>query len=249
MSYRPRLNKYVYDFIKNHKNSNVCGIISDTHYPFAHKNHLNFLYETFNKFQVNRVVHIGDLVDGSKWNFWSKNAEMPNGSKEAALAQKDIDKLFKMFPEGDLTLGNHDQLLSSQMMDHQIPKKFYKPFEDAWNFPKGWRTHEHIEIDNVLYIHGTGKSGANASTALMTDYRQSVVSGHTHSAGGVSYRASYKDLTFGLNVGCLIDVDSMAYNYGKHFSKKPTLGCGIVIDGKAGFFIPMDLGSKISYNK
>ena len=101
MSHRPRLDKYTYEFINYHKNSNVIGIISDTHYPFAKKEdkngygHLQFLYETFNKFQGNRIIHIGDLVDGSKWNFWSKNAELPNGSKEAELAQKDIDKLFK----------------------------------------------------------------------------------------------------------------------------------------------------------
>ena len=106
-----------------------------------------------------------------------------------------------------------------------------------------------MEIDNVLYIHGTGKSGVNASVSFMTDYRQSVVSGHTHSSGGVNYRASYKDLTFALNVGALINTNHIAFHYGRHFSKKPTLGCGIVVDGKHGFFIPMDLGSKISYTK
>ena len=181
MSFRPRLSKYVYDFINNHKRSNVVGIISDTHYPFAHKDHLSFLYETFNKFQVNRIVHIGDLIDGAAWNMWEKDAEMPSGSKEAEMAQKDVNKLFKTFGAGDLTMGNHDQLISRRMLKHSIPKKFYKTFEEAWNFPKTWKTHDHIEIDNVLYLHGTGKSGQNATLSFMQDYRQSVVSGHTHS--------------------------------------------------------------------
>ena len=44
-----------------------------------------------------------------------------------------------------------------------------------------------------------------------------------------------------------IDVDAMAFSYGKNFPKKPTLGCGVVLDGgKTALFIPMDLGSKIS---
>ena len=247
MSYRPRLNKHTYEFINYHKNSNVVGIISDTHYPFAHPKHLQFLYETFNKFQVNRIVHIGDIVDGSAWNMWEKSAEMPSGSKEAEMAQKDMDKLFKMFPNGDLTMGNHDELINRRMLKHSIPQKFYKTFSESWNFPKGWKTHTHIEIDNVMYLHGTGKSGVNASVSFMQDYRQSVVTGHTHSSGGINYRASYKELCFALNVGCLIDVDNMAFAYGKHFSKKPTLGCGIVVEGKHGFFIPMDLGTKITY--
>ena len=246
MSYRPRLNKHTYEFINYHKNSNVVGIISDTHYPFAHPKHLQFLYETFNKFQVNRIVHIGDIVDGSAWNMWEKSAEMPSGSKEAEMAQKDMDKLFKMFPNGDLTMGNHDELINRRMLKHSIPQKFYKTFSESWNFPKGWKTHTHIEIDNVMYLHGTGKSGVNASVSFMQDYRQSVVTGHTHSSGGINYRASYKELCFALNVGCLIG-SGLAFAYGKHFSKKPTLGCGIVVEGKHGFFIPMDLGTKITY--
>ena len=255
MSIGPRLNKYVYQFINSHKRSNVVGIISDTHYPFAKKpdkngyGHLEFLYETFNKFNVNRIIHIGDLIDGAAWNMWETNPEQPSGSKEAELAQQDIDKLFKMFPKGDLMMGNHDQLVNRRMLKHCIPKKFYKTFEESWNFPKGWRTHDYLEIDDVLYLHGTGKSGQNASLSFMQDYRQSVVTGHTHSSGGINYRASYKDLTFALNVGCLIDTNNIAFHYGKNFSKKPTLGCGIVVDGKHGFFIPMDLGKKIIYKK
>ena len=249
MSYRPRLNKYVYEFLNYHKRSNVVGIISDTHFPFAHKNYLSFIYETFNQFQVNRIVHIGDIVDGSAWSFWEKDSDMVSGGKEAELAQKDIDKLISTFDTLDLTMGNHDELINRRMLKHSIPKKFYKTFAESWNFPKGWKTHPHLEIDNVMYLHGTGKSGVNSSVAFMQDYRQSVVTGHTHSSGGINYRASYKELCFALNVGCLIDVDNMAFAYGKHFSKKPTLGCGIVVDGKHGFFIPMDLGSKITYNK
>ena len=144
-------------------------------------------------------------------------------------------------------MGNHDQLVNRRMMKHCIPKKFYKTFEESWNFPKGWKTHDFIEIDNVLYLHRTGNSVQKASLSFMQDYRQSVVSGHTHSSGGINYRASYKDLTFALNVGALIDTNNIAFHYGKNFSKKPTLGCGIVVDGKYGFFIPMDLGSKIYY--
>lgn len=249
MSFRPRINKFVYDFINYHKKSNVVGIISDTHYPFSKKGHLNWIYEIFNQFQVNRIVHIGDLVDGSAWNMHedTRDADMVSGGKEAELAQMDINKLFKLFPQGDLMMGNHDQLISRRMLKHSIPKKFYKTFAEAWDFPKGWSTHDYLEIDNVLYLHGTGKSGHNAAVAFMQDYRQSVVIGHTHSSGGVNYRASYKELCFALNVGCLISVQNLAFQYGKNFSKKPTLGCGIVVDGKHGFFIPMDLGSKISY--
>ena len=77
--------------------------------------------------------------------------------------------------------------------------------------------------------------------------RQSTVIGHCHSFGGVNYMASRNDLIFGMNVGCGIDVDAMAFSYGKNFPKKPTLGCGVVLDGgRTAIFIPMDLGSRIT---
>jgi hypothetical protein len=61
------------------------------------------------------------------------------------------------------------------------------------------------------------------------------------------YSASDRDMIFGMNVGCGVDVDAYAMAYGKVYSKKPTLGCGVVIDGKIALFLPMDLGSKIEW--
>lgn len=244
---RPRLNKHQFDLLQYHKNSNVVGIISDTHFPFQHKNYLEFVYEIFNQFQVNEIVHIGDLVDGHAWSYHETSNEGVSASNEAEQAQKECDRLFAMFPKVSHVMGNHDALISRKAQTLGLPKKFIKTFEDMWNFPKEWTSQFSKEIDNVLYIHGTGKGGLYSSVGLMQDYRQSVVSGHTHSNGGVNYRASYKDLTFGLNVGCLIDVDAYAMEYGKNFSKKPTLGVGIVIDGEIAQFIPMPLGSKINY--
>ena len=49
---------------------------------------------------------------------------------------------------------------------------------------------------------------------------------------------------WGLAVGCGVDQRSMAFAYGKHFAKKPVIGCGVVIDG-VPHAVPMDLGSKI----
>jgi hypothetical protein len=54
-------------------------------------------------------------------------------------------------------------------------------------------------------------------------------------------------MIFGMNVGCGVDVKAYAMAYGKVYPKKPTLGCGIVIDGKIALFIPMDLGAKIEW--
>ena len=60
--YRPRLNSGEYDLVKSFRNSNVVGIIGDRHAPFTHPDYFKFVYEVFNKFQVNEIVDIGDDI-------------------------------------------------------------------------------------------------------------------------------------------------------------------------------------------
>ena len=42
-----------------------------------------------------------------------------------------------------------------------------------------------LEIDGVLYEHGTGSTGANGARNRAIANRQSTVVGHSHSFGGV----------------------------------------------------------------
>jgi porphobilinogen deaminase len=123
----------------------------------------------------------------------------------------------------------------------------FKTYNEMMGYPEGWTWKHSHEIDNVIYQHGTGSSGQMGAVNRARDNRQSTVIGHIHSFGGVMYSASERDMIFGLNVGCGVDVKAYAMAYGKVYAKKPTLGCGIVIDGKIALFIPMDLGSKIEW--
>ncbi|NDB62078.1 hypothetical protein EB001_27115, partial [bacterium] len=127
-----------------------------------------------------------------------------------------------------------------------LPSRFIKSYEDAWEAPKGWKWALEWEIDGVLYTHGTGSSGQAGAINRARDCRQSTVIGHIHSFGGVLYSSSDKDMIFGMNVGCGIDINAYAMEYSKPFPKRPTLGCGVVLDsGRIAIFVPMPLGSKI----
>ena len=65
--------------------------------------------------------------------------------------------------------------------------------------------------------------------------------GHCHSFGGVSLVANEFMITFGMNVGCGIDIESYAMVYSKDFINRPTLGCGIVHNSEVAYFIPMNM--------
>ena len=71
--------------------------------------------------------------------------------------------------------------------------------------------------------------------------QQSIVQGHVHTSGGVSYVTSKNNRIFGMSVGCGINISEYAFVYRKHQPTRPILGCGIVVNGKDAYFIPMHL--------
>ena len=248
--YRPRLTKKEYDYLQQYRSTKNVGIIGDTHEPFCHPEYRNFCYEVFDKFGCGEIIHIGDECDNAALSYHESQLEMPNAINEAEQAQRAMEEWYKTFPDVKVCVGNHSALPFRQATTAGIPKRFLKTYEEIWNAPKGWKWQLEWEIDNVLYTHGTGSSGVSGARNRAIANRQSTVIGHSHSFGGVSYMASRNDIIFGLNVGCGIDVDHIAFSYGKHFPKKPTIGCGVVLDGgRTGVFIPMPLGKRYEWLK
>jgi len=226
--------------------SRTIGVISDPHEPYTKKGYRDFCYDTFNTFSVDEVIHIGDEVDNAALSYHEKQTGMDAAETEMEEAMKQMKKWYQTFPEVKVCVGNHSALPFRKATTAGIPTRMLKSYEEMWEAPTGWKWDMDFTIDNVLYTHGIGAGGINGALRLAMKNRQSTVIGHSHSFGGVGYSASYRDLIFGLNVGCGIDVDHMAFNYGKEYANKPTLGCGIVADdGLTGLFIPMPLGTHI----
>jgi hypothetical protein len=239
---RPRLSPDEYSKLLEARGKSNTGIIADTHAPFTHPAYLDFCHVIFDKFHCGRIVHIGDEVDNHALSYHDKDPDGHSAGSEAEAAQRELDRWYARFPETYVCIGNHSQLLFRKAMTHGIPKKFLKDYPEQWNAPKGWRWQFDWEFDGVLYQHGTGTTGKTAHELRAQHNRQSTVIGHTHAHGGVKYLASKKDLIFGMNVGCGIDIDAYAFAYGRPFPIRPILGCGVVLDeGRVAAFIPMKL--------
>lgn len=219
----------------------IVGVIGDTHLPFQHPRYIEFLQQTFKRYKVKKVIHIGDLVDNHAISYHENDPNGLSSSDEGSAVDHALQQWFKAFPKVELIMGNHDKLPERKAKTYGLSKRFVKGFKETWNLPKQWKVYpDSLEIDGVHYCHGTGSSGKNAAFNLMLSKGQSVVMGHVHSFGGVQWKADARDKYFGLNVGCGIDIDAYAFEYAKDFKWKPTLGCGIVVDGKQAIFEPMD---------
>ena len=217
-------------------------IIGDTHLPFVHKHYLDFCKEIQARVKCGTVVHIGDLVDNHAISYHEHHPSGRSPADEMAEADKLLKGYwFKAFPKLKLCRGNHDRLVDRKAKTAGLPERAFKPFRQIWDLPAGWEDSTCFIIDDVEYTHGT-LTGPNAHIGHATHNRQSTVIGHTHSTGAINYLVSNKDRIFGMNVGCGIDRNTYAFEYGRDFCKKPVLGCGVVTDqGKFCQFFPMDL--------
>lgn len=219
------------------------GIIGDTHVPYELEGYMEFCKETFDSWQVDKVVHIGDLVDHHALSFHDSEPTLKGANGELMDARDRLQPWYKTFPELTLINGNHDLIPARQLNRIGIDSNVWlRTLGEVYGFPEGWEIEDECYIDNVLYHHGYTSSGVNGFRNDAKARMVSTVSGHCHGNAGVSATASSHRLVWGMAVGCGVDNKSMAMAYGKHFKNKPIIACGIVIDGKLPVVEYMDLG-------
>ena len=222
-------------------------VIGDTHCPAMRKGYVDFLKRVADDYSINRVVHIGDLVDWASISYHEKNPALKNPALEYDKARKQVAQLARAFPKADWMIGNHDALPSRQMVTAGLdPDALLKPQNEIWGIK--WKVHPRfskLEIDGVVYSHGdSGRGGIDAAHRQSADNFRSTVIGHFHGQAGVKWFANEHSRVFGLSVGCGVDQEALAMEYGRRFYRKPFLGCGVVLDGQRAYFEPWLLRCK-----
>lgn len=217
-------------------------VIGDTHCPCMRPQYLDFLLETYEAWDCDRVVHIGDLVDNTALSFHTKNPRLKNPISEREEALRQIAELTSHFPEVDLMLGNHDALPYRWATEVGVPTEYLRDPANLWDLPSGWNVHgrfDQLVIDDVIYQHGD--RGRSSALLNAKDEFRSVVQGHHHSKAGVNFHANKGFRIFGMQVGCGVDDSVLAMEYGKKYTSKSIIGCGVVLDGLTPVFEPMHL--------
>ena len=233
---RPRLHGNKLEAWKHiTKEENRVLIVGDIHAPFELKSYLAFCKDIYAKYNCNKVVMIGDLLDNHFASYHESSADGMGGGQELEVAIQRISKWYDAFPEADVTLGNHDLLIMRKAQTSSVPSKWIKSFKEVLETPN-WNFIEEIEIDDVLYCHGVGSKAHIRAVKNM----QSTVQGHHHTEAYAHWFVGKKQKVFGMQVGCGIDSKSYAMAYGKWFPKS-AIGCGVVLGGHTPINVLMDL--------
>lgn len=228
------------------KKSENYLVIPDLHIPFEAKNALRFCKDVQREYNIpeDNVLNCGDEIDSF---FGSQFIKDPNAlhtpSSEIYQSVKKLKAWYTAFPKMRLAESNHGLRWGKRAFEAGIPTEMMRKYQEVIEAPASWKWARKWIVNasrkQFMLIHGMGYSGMNASKQLLLNSGISVVHGHTHASAGVAHLKTDNLDIWSLNAGCLIDVESYAFNYGKDNKQKPSIGAGVVIDGgKYAIWIP-----------
>lgn len=226
-----------------------CGIIGDTHAPATRIGYMRFCQDTFDAWDCDTIIHIGDWVDWHSISSHVKEPQNPGPKDEYELAKEKVAQwveAFKHYKNKKVCIGNHDERPARLAKSVSIPEFMIKPYSELWNAPD-WEWDFNFTIDDVLYKHGTGRSGIHPAWTLMNRIHMSVVIGHCHSRSGIKWGCNKLRRFFGVDTGCGIDEKAWQFAYGKEMPERPFLSCAVVIDG-VPYIEPMKCGINELYH-
>lgn len=225
-------------------------VISDLQIPFEHEKALQFCTYLKKHFNVpnENVLNVGDETDCYHGGQWPKN---PDGSFSAVgelnIAKEKLKHWFAEFPLMKLAISNHGMRWVRKASAAEIPSQLLRSYAEIFEMPDGWQWKNEWLFKDLKYpfrmIHGTEYSGKDGARNAAMDAKISTVIGHIHAHAGIAHIKSLgmEQRIFGMNVGCMIDVDQYAFEYEKRNRVKPTLGCGVIFNsGKTPIFLPFE---------
>ena len=200
-------------------------VIGDLHEPFTLVEYLEFCISASEKYNTNKTIFIGDIVDNHFSSYHETDPDGMSAGGELSFAIRKLRAWREAFPRAKWILGNHDRLVSRKALTGGLSRQWLKPYNEVLEVP-GWDMMEEYVLDDVQYLHGEGKSARNRATSDL----MSTVQGHRHTEAYLQYYVGRNYKIFGMQVGCGIDKDSYNMAYAKNHPK-PAIGCGVVLGG------------------
>jgi len=227
--------------VDNTGNSERVLLLSDMHIPYHHKNTLDFLSDLNKEYKPTRIICLGDELDKHQLSFHDSDPELFSAGDELNAALPVIDSLHKLFPVMDILESNHGSLIYRKAKHHGIPRQYLKSYNDVLRVTDRWKWHFDLTIKlptgQSCYLHH-GKSADVLK--LSQQMGMSAVQGHFHNDLSIKYWANPNGLYWGLQAGCLIDDESLAFTYNNVNIKRPIIGTGLIIEGTP-IIVPMKL--------
>lgn len=215
--------------------------ISDLQIPFEHPDAFDFVCHVKKTYFPDvdpYIVNQGDEVDQYTLSNFVRSPRAMSPRAEFEEAKLRLSQWFKEFPKTFVCISNHTYRVYKRADEAGIPDGFMKTVGEAYEAPIGWQWRDKWISGGVCFEHGEQVSGQLAAIRAAQENRMNTSIGHQHANAGVIYKAGFNDVIWGMNTGCLIDINQYAFDYGRNIRNKPTLAMGIIRNG-VPFVIPM----------
>lgn len=224
-------------------------VISDLHIPYHHKDAFSFLRALKDKYKPDMVVNIGDELDHHAISMHEHNPDLMSAGDELRNARHYIKQLEEIFPRMTIVHSNHSSLVYRRALKYGLPKDYLKSYNEFLGVGKGWQWVDDLTLTlsdgtRCFFTHGMSADVLKVAQ----QYGMNTVQGHYHTKFSIGYYSNPDDLIWGMQVGCLINQKSMAFDYAKNFKSRFIVGCGMIINGQPKL-MPMVLNEDGQWNK
>lgn len=224
-------------------------IIPDTQIPYHHPDTVGFLTAVAKEIRAEQVYHVGDEVDMQSLSRFARQPDLPESADEWRKSVKTLRQLQKIFPKVRCCYSNHTGRVFKRLQEVGIPSGWLKSLAEIYELP-GWQWAKSWQIPTIYgsctITHGLRKTGAfNRAKQTGTSH----VSGHHHSLFGLQFFQTVEGgMRFGMNVGSLVNMKSLAFKYAEESLYESILGCGVVVGGMP-HLVPMITTGSGRWNK
>ena len=229
--------------------NNSVLVISDLHIPYHHQDAFDFLKALKKKYKPDMIVNIGDELDHHAISMHEHNPDLMSAGDELKQSKEYIRELEKIFPEMTLVHSNHSSLVYRRALKYGLPKDYLKSYNEFLGVGNGWAWVDDLTVtlsdkSRCFFTHGMSADVLKVAQ----QYGMNTVQGHYHTKFSIGYYSNPDALVWGMQVGCLINQKSMAFDYAKNFKSRFIVGCGMIIDGQPKL-MPMVLDKDGRWNK
>ena len=229
--------------------NNSILVISDLHIPYHHQDAFDFLKALKRKYKPDLVVNIGDELDHHAISMHEHNPDLMSAGDELKHSKEYVRELEKIFPEMTLVHSNHSSLVYRRALKYGLPKDYLKSYNEFLGVGNGWKWVDDYTVtlsdgSRCFFTHGISADVLKVAA----QYGMNTVQGHFHTKFSIGYFSNPDALIWGMQVGCLINQKSMAFDYAKNFKSRFIVGCGMIIDGQPKL-MPMVLDKDGRWNK
>jgi len=85
------------------------------------RGYVDLLKRVADDYSIDRVVHIGDLVDWSSISYHERHPGLSNAMAEFKAARRQAARPARAFLQADWQIGNHDALTERQAVSAGLP--------------------------------------------------------------------------------------------------------------------------------